>query len=87
MHYNLFEDLWTELPFWIGGSSYDTLAHLADVSSSSSSSSSTTDHLQQAQLQQQQDFFGLYQDPCIAGIQCTTMNGMYFCDIPPLIAL
>ncbi|CDH54094.1 conserved fungal protein [Lichtheimia corymbifera JMRC:FSU:9682] len=71
MHYNLFEDLWTELPFWIGGSSYDTLAHLADVSSSSSS---TTDHLQQAQLQQQQDFFGLYQDPCIAGIQCTTMN-------------
>lgn len=73
MHYNLFDDLWTELPFWIGGSNYDTLAHLADVSST------TTDHLQQAQLQQQQDFFGLYQDPCIAGIQCT-MNGMYTCD-------
>lgn len=52
MHYNLFEDLWTELPFWIGGSGYDSL-------------SSFDGNLDPLLLQQQQqDFF--YQDPGLA---------------------
>lgn len=67
MHYNLFEDLWTELPFWIGGSGYDSL-------------SSFDGNLDPLLLQQQQqDFF--YQDPGLAcnmtGMQHVIMYGLF----------